>query len=293
MKKLLKTLAFVAAPFCSFSQTLQDGDLLFTSIQTDGTKQITFITFKDFLAGEKVYITDNAYNKDGTFRDGEGQLLWTSPNEVLPMGTTVELNEGVSSYTSNVGTVVKSGAFTPSASGDQLLAYQLKDEMKIFIAGLNWGTGNSWITTGETSTTTSYLPEGLTSVLSFGVHKDNGVFNCPQGPKNRIVLRASILDIKKWTLNDDLGLSYCKTIEIDDLLTALESTSSLNWNIFPNPINNGVLKSNLDLGQVKIMNVFGEIVLESESTTEINVSTLEKGIYFLQSINGNLRFIID
>lgn len=80
----------------------------------------------------------------------------------------------------------------------------------------------------------------------------------------------------------------------------LVSVININTNplpvLFPNPTNGYLSISNLNnCDEIRILNVYGEVVLEAKSCKNIDVSTLPTGIYFVDlNIDGNkskLKFI--
>jgi hypothetical protein len=289
MKKALFCFATLFSIGVSFSQNLNDGDILFTHLFSDPDKDIGFITLKDIPPNEEVYFTDNGLKSDGGFTTNEGILKWTSPTTKIVKGTIVQFFESSNQYTTSHGQIVKSGSFTLSASGEQLIAYQIKSNEHVYLAAINWGTKNSWITTGEPSTAQSYLPIGLNSVLSFGVHKDNGVYKCSNSPLTTYQLRESLLNVKNWVLDDEHDLERCTKVLIDDLVTIVEKVVEEDFTIYPNPVVENKLNFSKQLNHIKIYNLLGVLKYEVDSSDSLVLRDLEKGCYFLCCEEG-IRF---
>jgi hypothetical protein len=83
------------------------------------------------------------------------------------------------------------------------------------------------------------------------------------------------------------NISYSKPSGIEQILAK-------NLNIFPNPVTNKIqIQSDLNLQPsiIKIVNILGEevLILPINNTSELDVSSLKNGIYFL-SIYSNNQF---
>ena len=63
----------------------------------------------------------------------------------------------------------------------------------------------------------------------------------------------------------------------------ITNQSSVNLNIYPNPVKD-VLTIEGNYTSVDVFDMFGKLVLSSEYTKNINVSTLANGIYMLNII---------
>ncbi len=67
-----------------------------------------------------------------------------------------------------------------------------------------------------------------------------------------------------------------------------ESLSGSSFVIYPNPAQSELtIKSEKEFTSVTILNINGQIVFESQNTHTLNISTLEKGIYFVQLQDKN------
>ena len=80
------------------------------------------------------------------------------------------------------------------------------------------------------------------------------------------------------------------------LMVSLEDefyTPSKKIALYPNPVNGGLLNLESVAQHIKITDVMGNVVLTVPSAKEINVSTLAKGVYTLQSSLGRNRFVVE
>ena len=69
--------------------------------------------------------------------------------------------------------------------------------------------------------------------------------------------------------------------------TGLNTSLAANYEMYPNPVND-VLTINGGIGQIKITNTFGQVILEENHTSisKIDVSELSSGVYFVTLIDN-------
>jgi hypothetical protein len=159
-KKLLLLVTFLSSIFFGFSQTtLSAGDIVITGFLSDAPDKFTFVLLTDVQATTQIKFTDNGWQSSGSFRPGEGVLVWTADTD-LPCGTEVVLQEGLSTpYVASPGTVVDDLSFNLAQNGDQILAYQGLDATPSFIYAVHFGPGVGW--SNATTAQTTALPPGL------------------------------------------------------------------------------------------------------------------------------------
>ena len=153
---------------------LQPGDLAFIGYGTDDPDKFAFILLTPIAGNTQITFTDNAWT--GTALAATEQTgTWTAPAGGLAKGSVVQIE----------GTIVTGGGTMSNAlnglstSGDQILAYQGTSAAPLFLAGIST-TG--WLTSGSTSSNTSYLPLTLSvysSATSFSSEMDNGYYTGP------------------------------------------------------------------------------------------------------------------
>ena len=284
-----------------FGQNLSDGSILFTSVQSDDYKTFSFVIMEDLQAKQLINFTDKPIDSLGNFTGSEGILIWQAPDSSLSKGTVVAIIDTSEVYATLGEIVYKSGSYNLSAIGDQIIAYEeysyFIDDMGIieneFLAAINFGTGNSWITSGEPSASKSYTPKGLTSIVSFTSHKDNGTFNCPANPQTTGQLRVSVLDIQNWTVDNEVIGSYCSSFLIDDVVGLSNDFDSKSIHIYPNPVISNKLFFEQELSAIEVYDLTGQLVLELLKGTEISIENLSSGVYLLKSTEGSQRFVIE
>ncbi len=142
--------------------SLVAGDIVITGINTTNPDQFAFVPLVDLPAGQIITFTDNAFS--GTaLATNEGVLTYTAPAGGLLAGTKVVIQAtgGAASILNGAaGTAFTSGTgFALNGSGDNLFAYTGTAASPNFLFGLT--TGSSYLTTGATTASTTYLPSTL------------------------------------------------------------------------------------------------------------------------------------
>jgi hypothetical protein len=77
---------------------------------------------------------------------------------------------------------------------------------------------------------------------------------------------------------------HVRIYDLSAILSLEDNEISKNFAIYPNPVNNHLqlqLATNLEYKKATIYNYFGQLILQSKTTT-INVSDLASGVYFLE-----------
>jgi len=70
----------------------------------------------------------------------------------------------------------------------------------------------------------------------------------------------------------------------------LEDLSLTNTTVYPNPTTGYLaVNSKISISQLQIYNTLGQLIMTKKNRKDINISTLEQGLYFLkvQDVNGN------
>lgn len=71
-----------------------------------------------------------------------------------------------------------------------------------------------------------------------------------------------------------------------------ENTLAKNIKIFPNPVTEKLFIEGISEGNVKVINLVGEMMIEKNNANSIDVSSLNPGIYFLQITSGNTQSVV-
>ena len=287
--------------FSSVAQNLNDGSVLFTHVQSDGNKMFTFVVMEDLIPNQQIMFTDNPIDSLGAFSNNEGFVSWIAPDTGVKKGVLVSIIVASEVY-STVGYVSSvSGSYNLSASGDQIFAVEeysyFIDDMAFidyeFIAAINYSSGNSWISIGEPSASKSYLPKGLTSVLSFSSHKDNGVFNCSENAQTTEQLRVSVLDFANWTTSQDILSVPCSSFFIGDVVGIRNQNFENGLGFYPNPVTGNQLFFESELTNVQVFDLRGQLIIEKKTSRVLNIEDLVSGIYVVKSHEGSSRFIVN
>ncbi len=234
------------------------GDIAFSSINTDGNDEFSFVLLTDISGTTTIHFTDDGFNSgSGSLLGGEGTVTWTYTGS-LPAGTEVSIllpRDSNFTGTSTVGgmetgTTTETGAFSMSSSGDSLIAYTGTVGVPttyiaaVYIGGLGF--------TEAATTTTSAIPTGL-SIAAFtamqnGGTSDNYQFDCNQGNITTVSdLRESLFTIGNFvtttaTINYPApGCNYlaggcsAPTAQATSASFGAETSSTLTLNSFTAP----------------------------------------------------------
>jgi len=188
-----------------FHTTLDTGDLFFTSVNSDGDDNFSFVLLVDISGTTTVYFTDNGWNPsaDSFLNTSEGTLTWTFTGN-LSAGTEVSITESNNStnIAASSGSISRSGSFSLSGTGDVLFAYVgSSGSPSKFIAGFNT-RGNGWPANPTVSSVESGLPADLEdgkNAIGVTSHADDWVYDCSVSTADKATLLAALANIDKWT----------------------------------------------------------------------------------------------
>ena len=186
------------------------GDIAFTRYASD-EDGFSILSFVDIPANSVFYFTDNAYTTaSGPLASNESTITWTTPNTIIPAGTTINFNYVTASMViSPSGNGTLTGNINGlSTSGDQILMYKGINSTTptLFITAINWGNAGAWFTSGTPTSNDSYLPTDLTNqvnAISFISDIDNGYYNNTQSG-SIAALKALINHGVNWTRDNNI-----------------------------------------------------------------------------------------
>ena len=194
-------------------------------------------------------------------------------------------------------------------NGNKIVAITGQADMITCLLFLSTDYGNSWVKTDS----------GLTKFNYFGWFYSLDLFNenIYVGTENKGILlstdfgkswmeKPSILSsysIQKIANNGDYifagtnaGVFRAKLSDFTDIPE--QKPTKPNINIFPNPANNYIEISNIELSQnnIQIFNILGEMVLSNYQLPitdyrKIDISTLTAGVYYLKIGNEMKMFV--
>jgi len=180
---------------------LNAGDIAILGFQSDTPDKFAFIVLTDLIAGTEIKFTDNGWKEDNTFTTNEGTLTWTVPSGGLNKGSIITMNYGTE-WTVTSGTITSFLYFSFSRSGDQIIVYQGTDSSPTLVYAFST---SPWITSGDISTNTSYLPSGLTNGTTahcFATFYQNGFYTNETIIESKASALSSISNDENWTKSD-------------------------------------------------------------------------------------------
>lgn len=173
----LLTLSFIL----SYSQSiLNPGAIVFASVNADDKKPFEFVILSDIDSGTVLHFTDDAWIEDSSaFRGSEGTIHFTAYRDYIP-------GEVVSYSADDTDSAFeKSGSYSPSATGDNIIVYQISDKDTSFIYGIGWAAtlAGNWEYDDTHTTRGSDIPPGLSvekGTITYLGNKDNYVLDTEQ-----------------------------------------------------------------------------------------------------------------
>ncbi len=176
---------------------LTAGDIAIVGLATDSPDTFSFVLLVDIVAGQQIVFTDCAWT-GSALATNENTATWTAPAGGVAKGTVIKIVNAVT-LDAAYGTVV--GALSGlSSSGDQVLAYTGTSASPTFIYA---ASTKGWLTSGTTTSNTSYLPVGLTDgTTAVGLAEvDNYAYSgTTTGSQSQLL--AAIGSPANWTGND-------------------------------------------------------------------------------------------
>jgi hypothetical protein len=178
---------------------VRPGAVMVIGINSDDPDSVALLAMEGLPGNTVLFLTDNAWTKEGSFRDNEGIISLRLPSSGIAAGTVfgygeIEFQEW---QWQNV-----EGNLQLSTAGDALFLYcrNSSDELT-HIAALSFG--GDW-TDEEGGTTSSALPETLVDFAVSLKHADNYHY---KGPSTGSVdfVRAAIVDSSNWESRNDQG----------------------------------------------------------------------------------------
>jgi VCBS repeat-containing protein len=185
--------------------TLTVGDLALIGYSADTAgKSFSFVLLQAVDAGTTISFTDDGWLAAGGFRTGEGVYTYTAGAGGAAAGTVITVT-GLT------------GAFNPSTSGDQIIAFQgpLGPTATPLFA-LDFADGNATYAADAGNSNTSAVPTGLatgSTALAFGT--DNGAYvGTTTGTKASIL--SAIANSANWSLDDTNPVAYKTGFTVTD-----------------------------------------------------------------------------
>ncbi|HAD97935.1 MAG TPA: hypothetical protein DCG19_11055, partial [Cryomorphaceae bacterium] len=206
--KIFLGLAFLLAGLGTAKAQLSVGDILITGYASDDPDQFAFMATTAIAGGTEIRFTDNGWQASGSFRTGEGEIVYTVGAGGLSAGDQVAiLIDNGPSVSSGGGSVVagSGGNMSLSSGGDQIIIFTGSLAAPTLIGGFHNNSG-AW-EADATSSSTSALPTGLTngtSAWAFPTEVDNCIYGCSVTSGTKAALQAAVNDENNWNQDNDL-----------------------------------------------------------------------------------------
>lgn len=239
MKQIYILIVFLFISSNIYAQ-LELGDIAIVGFNSDSSPdEMVILSLAEIPANETIYISDYRWLSSGAFDATgitEGAITWNTTS-AIPAGTILNITFSsngspiIGGNLTDYGTVSATGWTSTNsattAGGDNWFIYQGTSSSTVpanwIFAWNNWSTNthgaNSWMSTGNPSSTTSYLPSAFTNGVnsialsgttsSGGSHYDNMVYNGTESGNKATILTA-ICNIANWngseTVTQDLSV---------------------------------------------------------------------------------------
>ena len=173
-------------------------------------------------------------------------------------------------------------ASTESTTNDLSL---LNNAIKVFGGDITFSNAKS--ATIQFDKTFDFNNENL--VVYFVNNSNKAVFPMPEYLSKEGNNRSTIYNYSVFANNTAEVLeSNTKPIIIfNSVLSSVEDNRNINNILYPNPVID-ILNLNGNISEVKIYNSLGSLVFASTKTSQIDVSTLTKGVYFIEMKQDNI-----
>lgn len=241
---------------------LTTGDIAFVGWNSSTTPDgFAFVTWVNLQTGTQIKFTNNGFLSSSSANTPSNarvqqQIIYWQATTAVPAGTVITISASAAP-TASTGTVSYSTQsqgvqLALSNTGGRIFIYQGASDyasaptsvgtfLGNILFGLNYqgATGSAtWLTTGTTGSTTTYLPSDLSSSnlnLSFGGNANSGQYTGPRTGLSLAAYKASVLNIANWTTTTGTGTTTFNTTAFS--LSGLP----LTWGGFTaNRVNGGI-----------------------------------------------------
>ncbi|MBS3742602.1 MAG: endonuclease [Candidatus Cloacimonetes bacterium] len=252
---------------------LAAGDVVLLGMNSDnndeGYDDFAFMPMRNILAGTEIRFTDCGWKNSGEFRDNEGTVKFTAP-ENIAAGTVLSYYNNLENFWDDNSDY--SGYFALSTSGDQILMFQGHFSTPSFIYALNDNGSAEW-QSDATSSNSSSLPNQLTdgstalAVQEYdNVAYDGGnTFNSPS-----LCLNA-VSDKDNWvgdntnrydfvTFFTDFTFPLTLPAPGNVVITNVSEVINLSWNSVPGATHYKIYGSQLPFSEFSVIDTVTDTV---------------------------------
>lgn len=298
---------------------LAQGDISIIGFNSSDNRGVSFVVWKAINNGTEIRFTDNGFNSSASstsasnIRWQETVLIWTATANI-DAGTVITIENETTNY--GTANVINSTGLDPGVTalglsnnaGDQIFAYQglnmpttttattgNQTFNNTILFGLGY-QGNSvnttWITSGTTATSTSYLPSDLVAPNRI-YHAGNTTSGQYTGARSGLTiaqLRTLIADPANWTNVTGLG-----TI-VTYITTPFATGTSNNANLSGFTLSQGTLSPVFSASQISytasVVAATNSITItptaaQANATIKVNGTTVTSG-----NASGNIALAL-
>ncbi|MCI5055407.1 MAG: PKD domain-containing protein, partial [Flavobacteriales bacterium] len=205
----MKNLYFFAA-FCILSVQIfatvpGPGDIALTSMNADGSDDFSFVLLKDISGTTEVHFTDLGWDTvtNAFTAASEGIITWTYTG-TLSAGTEVAITTPTTTPSASHGSASRSGSFSVSGGGDQILVYTGTQGSPSFVYAFSHRAGGFHGNSVGSSSLNTHKPPGLTegvNAIATSVHVDNWQYDCTPNSGSQEDLLNALMDESNYNSN--------------------------------------------------------------------------------------------
>jgi hypothetical protein len=91
--------------------------------------------------------------------------------------------------------------------------------------------------------------------------------------------------------SDSLESAYIDSVHCLGYAINIDEINENEFTVYPNPTTGKIIINSLDIYNIKILNIQGELVIESEGKHEVDLTDYPKGIYIIELYTKNKKTI--
>ncbi len=183
-----------------------------------------------------------------------------------------------------------SGSYTSFESLDNLIGCPLNGLWKLTIID-NWSSDNGYLFNWSIEFDSLYYTSDITNIIWQGEAIDN-----PNADTTFAVPTSVGLHEYTYTVENEYGCSYDTTVYVYvDMADNIINKVNNIFTVYPNPANNQLTISNKNaiIEKAEILDITGKLIMQIDlanytKTQTINISKLDKGVYFVRVNDNNL-----
>jgi hypothetical protein len=266
---------------------------------------------ESFEFGDSTYTVSGVYNDTITTTENNDSISRINLI-ILQIPDTNSIVTACESFTFGDSTYINSGTYSDTlmamaANGcDSVVTLDLTinnsntgTDTQTACDSYTWIDGNTYTESNTTATHTLTNVAGCDSVVTLDLtilESTSSTFSWTD--QESIIWNSLIIDESidtTITLINTVGCDSVINISITiEELTNIDDSYNFNANIYPNPTKNTATIKSKELGNYKVLNAYGKVILKGEKTSlnqEIDLSEFSNGLYLIR-LNGKTHLII-